>query len=338
MLALHGNSDIRPADARNVYCKKTDKSLSYHQVSYMFGITSEELFGTTKNVCDASNNVLDYLTKKKIRYVSLCQDGVTDESLYLSYNNGKTVEISHLENESILSPAFSCADKYRKVYKVKPQQHLFMAVAWVTDHELIRFLKCPEVIHVDGTSSTNREKYILITVTVKDRFGKMCTVLRTFIPNEKQWVFHWLFIKVFPILFPCHLLDRIYLVISDGDSSECNQIESACRTVLRNTYRVRYGWHVVNRGWKKHCSNTLYTCMDGPERKEYKKIMILIQSWMYSWMKPGFCLDEAEYNISKVLLQAYVKSVTDFIGSVNVMKILHFIGRYVVVHEEKYLF
>ena len=112
MLALHGNSDISPADARNVYFKKTDKFLSYHQVSYMFGITSEELFGTTKNVGDASNNVLDYLTKKKIRYVSLCQDGVTDESLYLSYNNGKTVEISHLENKSILSPAFSCADKY----------------------------------------------------------------------------------------------------------------------------------------------------------------------------------------------------------------------------------
>ena len=59
------------------------------------------------------------------------------------------------------------ANKYRRAYKVKQNQHLFIAVAWVTNHELLWFTKSPEVMHVDGTSKANKEKFILFTVTVK---------------------------------------------------------------------------------------------------------------------------------------------------------------------------
>jgi len=46
--------------------------------------------------------------------------------------------------------------------------------------EYERFRKHPEVIHVDGTTSTNKEKYILMTVSSKDKSGKMVTILQHF--------------------------------------------------------------------------------------------------------------------------------------------------------------
>ena len=245
----------------------------------------------------------------------------------------------HVVNDGFLESTISpFATKYRCAYKVKENQHLFMAVAWVTNHELLRFRKAPEVIHVDGTSKTNKEKFILFTVTVKDRFGKMCIVMRAFLPNEKNWAFHWLFSKAFPLLFPKRLLDRIRVVISDGDSSECNQIDIAIRTILRNAIRVRCAWHIVNRGWKKYCSNSMYTCFDGAQRQQYKKVINMIQGWIYSWMKPHYCENKEEYVISKILLDGFILSVTDYIGSFNVTKIRSFIAHHVIVHEDHYVF
>ena len=168
----------------------------------------------------------------------------------MCYKDGVSIH-EHVVNYGFLESTIApFANKHHHVYKVKENQHLFMAVAWVTNHELLRFRKIPEVIHVDGTSKTNKEKFILFTVTVKDRFGKMRIVMRAFLPNEKNWAFHWLFSKAFPLLFPKRLLDRIRVVISDGDSSECNQIDIAILIFLCNTIRVRCALQIVNRGWK----------------------------------------------------------------------------------------
>ena len=91
-----------------------------------------------------------------------------------------------------------------------------------------------------------------MTVTVKDRYGKMCIVLRSYVPNEKKWTFRWLFSNVFPLLLPRLLLSQINIVISDGDSSKCNEIDNALKHVISNVLRVHCGWHLVNRGWEKY--------------------------------------------------------------------------------------
>ena len=45
-----------------------------------------------------------------------------------------------------------------------------------------------------------------------------------------------------------------------------------------------------------------------------------------------------QYVISKIFLDGFIESVTDYIGSFNVMKIRSFIAHHVLVHEEHYVF
>ena len=55
-------------------------------------------------------------------------------------------------------------------------------------------------------------------------------------------------------------------------------------------------------------------------------------------MKPSYCVDGVEYKISKIVLDALIRSVTDFIGRYNADKIMHFICEHVLVHEDMFLF
>ena len=68
---------------------------------YISELAAETFLGKRKGIGDASNNVLHFLDKKKIKYVSLCQHAVTacnnatqaltaaipDNGLYVSYRN-----------------------------------------------------------------------------------------------------------------------------------------------------------------------------------------------------------------------------------------------------------
>ena len=187
-LAIAAKSDVSHADSRNMLYEKTGMMLTYHQVSYLCDVTTELLFGKKKRAGDASNNVIEYLNGHSCRYVSLCEKSVTDgvNKIYICHKDGVSIH-EHVVNDGFLESTISLfATKYRCAYKVKENQHLFKAVAWATNHELLRFSKSPEVIHVDGTSKTNKEKFILFTVSVKDRSGKMCIVMRAFLPNEKN--------------------------------------------------------------------------------------------------------------------------------------------------------
>ena len=111
------------------------------------------------------------------------------------------------------------AEEHRRAYELTKEQHLFMGVTWLLDDEYRRLELSPEVLHVDGTMCTNKEKCSLFTVTGKDCMGKLFIVMRAFLPNHKAWAFQWLFSVVFPI-FPKSLLRRVNIIISDGDSQE----------------------------------------------------------------------------------------------------------------------
>ena len=102
-----------------------------------------------------------------------------------------------------------------------------MTIAWVIPCERLLFEMFPEVIAVDTTNDTNNESRPLLTMTGKDSNCKMFTFLRAFLPNEKGWVFRWVFSVVFPKLFGNTILSRIKLIITDGDSQEFNQLDSA---------------------------------------------------------------------------------------------------------------
>lgn len=66
--------------------------------------------------------------------------------------------------------------------------------------------------------------------------------------------------------------------------------------------------------------------------------MYLIQQLIYSWMRPGYCENVEEYRVSKALLETYIKSVNDFIGCTNTLRINCFVRYHIEVHDDNYVF
>ncbi len=75
--------------------------------------------------------------------------------------------------------------------------------AWTTPPEKRLFKMFGEVLHIDCTADTNYEDRPFLTITGRDSNGKMFTVIRAFLPNERAWVFRWLFQTVMPSLLEC---------------------------------------------------------------------------------------------------------------------------------------
>ena len=172
----------------------------------------------------------------------------------------------------------------------------------------------------------------------KNCLGNIFTVMHAFLQTTKAWTFRWLFIVVFPAFLSKRMLQCIRIVISDGDSSEYGQIDAAMKEVMPNATRLRCGWHIVNRGWKRHCSNAMYRSMCPLEKRKYHKTISIIKEWLYSWMRPGYCNNMVEYQVSKYLLYEYICLVKDILGERNVETIHKFIIEYVELHKTNFSF
>ena len=72
-------------------------------------------------------------------------------------------------------------------------QDVLLAIVWVLPQGKRLFCAYPEVMFIDGTHKTNKENRPLITMGIKDCCGKMQIILRAFVPNERAWLFCWLF-------------------------------------------------------------------------------------------------------------------------------------------------
>jgi hypothetical protein len=44
------------------------------------------------------------------------------------------------------------------------------------------------------------------------------------------------------------------------------------------------------------------------KKEEWLKVLRVLQTWMYSWMRPEYCESKEELEISKALFQAYIQS------------------------------
>ena len=64
-------------------------------------------------------------------------------------------------------------------------------------------------------------------------------------PNLQTWMFRWVFSVVFPRLILKHILSKIRIVITDGDSQEFSQVDNAIESVIPNAKRVQCGWHII---------------------------------------------------------------------------------------------
>jgi hypothetical protein len=229
------------------------------------------------------------------------------------------------------------AQEHRNSLHVLDHQDLMIACAWTTPCEKRLFKMFSEVLHIDCTADTNIECRPLLTISGRDSCGSMFVVLRAFLPNERAWVFRWMFQTVMPRLLGPYL-SRVKCIVTDGDSQETSQLDMAIENLFPNVCRVRCGWHIIDRGWKRVCPSSR-AVRRGPNRRKFKLVRKLLKAWLYSWMKQD-CETEQEYMISKALLIAYLGS-PDFVakfGDVVSEGITEFVRDNVEPHEANYCF
>ena len=77
---------------------------------------------------------------------------------------------------------------------------------------------------------------------------------------------------------------------------------------------------------------------DSHREKEIQKMIQTINLWIYSYMRPGYCISKFEYNSSKYLVCQYIRCIAEFIGEVNATKIYEFVRRYAKPHKMHYYF
>ena len=189
---------------------------------------------------------------------------------------------------------------------LQENQHFFIACAWITNKEKRMFRLFPHVLKIDVTEGTNKESRPLLTVSIRSTFGKYIIILRMFLRDQRQGTFRWVFSFALPKLLGDQWTSQIQSVITDGDSHEIVELEEACRRYMPNCFRVRCGWHIIHKGWLRHCS--FGNAIDSTYIRQYKLFCYTVKQWCYTFMYPRYCENENELVISKCLLLAYIHS------------------------------
>jgi hypothetical protein len=126
-----------------------------------------------------------------------------------------------------------------------------VGIAYGMPYELQQFVLFHISMHIDATTDSNKEERSLETVTSKDSYGHMFFVLHAFLPSKQSWAYEWLFQTMFPTLIGKDVLEKINIVVTDGDSQEITQLEEAAVKYFLNVYIMRYSWHIIDKDWRK---------------------------------------------------------------------------------------
>jgi hypothetical protein len=166
----------------------------------------------------------------------------------------------------------------------KDDQELLLAAAWVTPESRQKFQAFPEQVSMDGTHKTTAQDWELVTITVQDMNGGQDVVLYCWAPNNREWFFRWLLQTAVPTLVGRRTCERVRLILCDGDSQECAQVDASIVAVFVNAIRRRCGWHLIEKAWEREFGKQI-----GPVgHKNREKIDCLereIKACLYSLMK-----------------------------------------------------
>lgn len=232
----------------------------------------------------ASKNDLE-LTEKSCNdsangYIAMECDGVS---------SAVCTDVEFIPDRDDMKDMIEYSNGSRSSLLLPNEQSVMLSFMWSVPHCRRLFQAFPEVLYVDGTHATNRERMPLLTVGVRDHEFKMNVVIRAFIPNERAWLFRWIFFHGIPTLMGKDACKKVKLIITDGDSQETSQLDNAIRSkVYGDAIRRRCGWHIIEKGSTFH----LHSPVKGVN---FKKIVSIMKLWVQeSLMKD--VETEDEYN------------------------------------------
>ena len=128
------------------------------------------------------------------------------------------------------------------------------------------------------------------------------------------------------------------MIITDGDAQEFSMLDIAIETFSPQVKRMRCGWHIVNAGWKKYIEGK--KSLNSRDKVTYDHIRDICKSWIYSFMKYGYCENRDEYIFSKNLFKKFLQYTAkkDCFLKLLVTNIMTWFKNHVEVHETYYCF
>jgi hypothetical protein len=103
---------------------------------------------------------------------------------------------------------------------IADSKEMMVGIAYAMPFEVWQFRLFNVCLQIDATVDSNKEGHPLVTVSSKDSYGKMCIVLRAFLPNKQSWSYKWFFQTVLSALLGKESLKKIKSIVPDGNSQE----------------------------------------------------------------------------------------------------------------------
>ena len=276
--------------------KRLGVFLSNAKVSYLYDKSSNESSSSSGSDgnCDY-DKLLEYFKETNEISYTVLWNIINEET-----NNIKRIPKSKLLQQTKIDNFFkpvqvlasdmndlqSITQESRIKRSISNDSKIFVGVAWVLHQELRYFHLFPEVIHVGATSHSTKQKYYLLTFSVKTSNNNQVVFLRSWIPNQQRQTFRWFFKYVLPNLISKEFFKRTRLIISDGDTQQEAEIVNAIATYIPNALSGGCGWHIVDRGWLRKGPG-LNSFPQRIVRNRVKLVYKQCRIWIYSFMKPG---------------------------------------------------
>ena len=317
-------SGMSAAQARNyLHHNEELKGLSYKQIYRYFCDSNSERIGSLLqkgNVPEdclppPKSKLIDFLRSRSDIsynvYTGGCPDAANGRNFWLFNESG-----SPGKPNSIVPLDELCPDAVEKYKEQRQDERLdstklqLVGAAWCTLKQKRLLLLDPSVIKIDATSDTNNESRDLLTFTSRAPTGQYFICLQVFMPDARPSTFRWVFQVVLPDLLGQDVMNRIQMLMTDGDSHEIDELRKAIKLFMPWVYQGRCAWHIVYKGYDRRCPGVRAFGTDPNQQNAYRKMAQFLRTWAYSWMYSGFCESRDEFLVSACLFQAFFDSPT----------------------------
>ncbi|KAG7357967.1 hypothetical protein IV203_014554 [Nitzschia inconspicua] len=151
-----------------------------------------------KHLDSDTDRVLAYLKKKCATYCALYHGADSGQLIWterMDYvGNQGHVQCEVLADEEVFAgDLYEYASHKRKAVSARDDQHVLISLLWAMPIGKRCLQAFPELRFSDAFQKTNQENRPLITFGVKDAKGRVQVVIRAWAPNERTWMFCWLF-------------------------------------------------------------------------------------------------------------------------------------------------
>jgi len=183
------------------------------------------------------------------------------------------------------------------------QTKILVCLCWCLDSELSEYGLFPEFLAVDVTFGTNRNSRNVAKVVGVDSSNQICTFASCFMGSKQRKGYRWLFEVALPSLLGNENAKKTSVVAMDNEEA-LNQAWITTDVWKNSNLRLDY-YHIFLKPWMLNIPKISSSSVSG--------VMDCVYKWIHSFFDN--CESNKEYNISKNMLQAYIKEQSRVIGT-----------------------